>query len=108
MSQVNEVTVDGSTSSTAANTVEPNGSVENEKREVTISDTEADEANHISGDALLVGSEGGIRRLPIPSSDPNDPLNFPKWMKMGIIISGCWFGKLSKSATQDYLSSNIF
>jgi hypothetical protein len=53
---------------------------------------EVDEADHINGDAALVSNDGAIRRLPIPASDPNDPLNFPKWMKIGLIISSCWFG----------------
>ncbi|PQE25602.1 HOL1 (member of major facilitator superfamily) protein [Rutstroemia sp. NJR-2017a BBW] len=51
--------------------------------------------NHIAGNALLLNADGGIRRLPIPSSDPNDPLNFPLWMKAGIIVSSCWFAIMS-------------
>lgn len=40
---------------------------------------------------LLVDASGDILRLPVPSADPNDPLNFTKWEKMGVIISCCWF-----------------
>ncbi|CAI7618762.1 unnamed protein product [Penicillium pancosmium] len=46
---------------------------------------------------LLVNASGGILRLPVPSSDPNDPLNFTKWEKMGVIISCCWFSIMSLS-----------
>lgn len=40
---------------------------------------------------LLVDASGGILRLPVPSPDPNDPLNFTKWEKIGVIVSCCWF-----------------
>lgn len=42
---------------------------------------------------VLVDSSGEIRRLPIPSKDPNDPLNFSFAAKLGIIVSCCWFCK---------------
>jgi hypothetical protein len=78
-------------STTTANAVEPTKS-EHEKGETIIAENEVDEADHVNGDAALVSNNGTIRRLPIPASDPNDPLNFPKWMKIGLIISSCWFG----------------
>lgn len=31
---------------------------------------------HIEGSALLVNKQGGVRKLPVPSDDPNDPLNW--------------------------------
>jgi hypothetical protein len=31
---------------------------------------------HVEGSALLVNKEGGVRRLPVPSKSPNDPLNW--------------------------------
>ncbi|KAL4797786.1 major facilitator superfamily domain-containing protein [Aspergillus venezuelensis] len=46
---------------------------------------------------VLVDSDGHVQRLPIPSKDPNDPLNFTKWEKMGIIVSCCWFSAMSLS-----------
>ena len=52
-------------------------------------------SNHVDGNALLLSTDGRIRRLPIPSSDPNDPLNFPTWMKVGIVVSSCWFAIMS-------------
>jgi hypothetical protein len=50
---------------------------------------------HAAGNALLIASNGTIRKLPIPTSDPNDPLLFTKWQKLGIIVSCCWFCKKS-------------
>jgi hypothetical protein len=38
--------------------------------------------DHVDGNALLVNKVGAVRQLPPPSGDPNDPLNFPKWMKL--------------------------
>lgn len=31
---------------------------------------------HFEGSALLVNKKGGVRKLPVPSDDPNDPLNW--------------------------------
>lgn len=31
---------------------------------------------HIEGSALLVNKQGSIRKLPVPSDNPNDPLNW--------------------------------
>lgn len=54
---------------------------------------EGAEGAHSVGDALLMTSQGAIRRLPIPSNDPNDPLNFSKWEKSLVILACCWFCK---------------
>ncbi|KAF9637695.1 Sugar transporter conserved site [Lasiodiplodia theobromae] len=48
-----------------------------------------------AGDAMLVDKEGHVRRLPVPSSSPNDPLNFSYWKKAGVIVSCCWFAFMS-------------
>lgn len=50
---------------------------------------------HVEGNALLVGQNGAIRKLPVPSSDPNDPLNFSRWRKLGIVVACCWFSTMS-------------
>jgi hypothetical protein len=47
--------------------------------------------SHIVGNALLVANDGHVRLVPIPTHDPNDPLNFSNWRKAGIIFSCCWF-----------------
>lgn len=49
--------------------------------------------DHAVGNAFLVGADGRVRRIPVPSSDPNDPLNFLPWQKYGVIICCCWFCK---------------
>lgn len=48
-----------------------------------------------SGDVTLVDAEGNVRRIPVPSSDPNDPLNMSKWRKCGILITCCWYSIFS-------------
>ncbi|KAJ5481160.1 hypothetical protein N7539_007054 [Penicillium diatomitis] len=49
------------------------------------------------GDDVLVDAAGEIQRLPVPSADPNDPLNFTVWEKTGVIVSCCWFSIMSLS-----------
>lgn len=53
-----------------------------------VEDVEPQDARN--GD-LLVDAAGAVQRLPIPSTDPNDPLNFSIWEKIGVIVSCCWF-----------------
>jgi hypothetical protein len=48
-----------------------------------------------AGDLNLVDDHGNARRIPIPTADPNDPLNFSKWRKLGILASCCWFSIFS-------------
>ncbi|WZH44346.1 major facilitator superfamily domain-containing protein [Fusarium acuminatum] len=52
---------------------------------------------HIEGNALLVDRQGEIRKIPIPSSDPNDPLNFRPWEKWGLVFCCCWFSVMGLS-----------
>ena len=42
---------------------------------------------------VLIDNRGAVQRLPVPSDDPNDPLNFKRWEKFGIVFSCCWFCK---------------
>lgn len=46
-----------------------------------------------AGDVVLMNSMGEVRHVPIPSSDPNDPLNFSKYRKLGVLVCCCWFCK---------------
>ncbi|GAQ45086.1 MFS general substrate transporter [Aspergillus tubingensis] len=48
-------------------------------------------------DQVLVDEAGRIKRLPVPSDDPNDPLNFAVWEKTGIVVCCCWFSIMSLS-----------
>nr|OQO21698.1 hypothetical protein B0A51_11547 [Rachicladosporium sp. CCFEE 5018] len=41
----------------------------------------------VTGNVELVDRQGHIRRIPVPSSDPNDPLNFSKWRKAGALFT---------------------
>lgn len=47
----------------------------------------------VQKDEVLVNAAGSIQRLPVPSNDVNDPLNFTVWEKAGVIVSCCWFCK---------------
>jgi hypothetical protein len=53
------------------------------------------ETSQRAGDLNLLDDYGNTRRIPIPTSDPNDPLNFSKWRKLGILVSCCWFSIFS-------------
>lgn len=57
--------------------------------------TEASRQQHVEGNALLVDKQGQIRRLPIPSNSPNDPLNWKAWEKSAVIFCCCWFCELA-------------
>ena len=46
-----------------------------------------------AGEVLLVSGQDEIRKIPVPTSDPNDPLNFSKWRKIGVVTTCCWFCK---------------
>ncbi|KAI7209671.1 MFS general substrate transporter [Hortaea werneckii] len=48
-----------------------------------------------TGDVTLLDAAGHVRRVPTPSSDPNDPLNIHRWRKLGVIITCCWFSIFS-------------
>lgn len=56
-----------------------------------------DNHTHVDGNALLVNKDGEVRRIPVPSSDPNDPLNFRKWEKYGLVFCCCWFSSMGLS-----------
>lgn len=43
------------------------------------------------GDHFLVDNFGSVRKLPVPSADPNDPLNYSWAEKFGVVLSCCWF-----------------
>lgn len=47
----------------------------------------------IAGDVVMISGSDKVRRVPIPSDDPNDPLHFAQWRKIGIIFTCCWYGK---------------
>ncbi|EED24414.1 conserved hypothetical protein [Talaromyces stipitatus ATCC 10500] len=48
-------------------------------------------------DHILVDADGLVQRLPVPSKDSNDPLNYSWKEKASIIVSCCWFSAMSLS-----------
>jgi hypothetical protein len=44
---------------------------------------------HAVGNALLVGNDGHLRKVPVPSDNPNAPLNFLPWQKYRVILVCC-------------------
>ncbi|KAK2604097.1 hypothetical protein N8I77_007054 [Diaporthe amygdali] len=46
------------------------------------------------GDVLLVTSDD-VRRVPVPTDNPNDPLNSNPWKKAIIVANCCWFAVFS-------------
>jgi hypothetical protein len=54
-------------------------------------DAEHSNGQHVSGSALLIDKQGNVRKLPIPTANPNDPLNWKKWEKAAVIFCCCWF-----------------
>ncbi|CAI6098704.1 unnamed protein product [Clonostachys chloroleuca] len=53
--------------------------------------------DHVEGNALLVDKRGAVRKIPVPSSDPNDPLNFRPWEKYGVVVCCVWFSIMGLS-----------
>ncbi|KAM0278833.1 hypothetical protein ACHAQH_004909 [Verticillium albo-atrum] len=58
---------------------------------------EAQNHAHVEGNALLVNKASEIRKIPVPSSDPNDPLNFRAWEKYAVVFCCCWFSIMGLS-----------
>lgn len=64
-----------------------------EKLEDGNSISKAEVMDRTQGDVQLISTNNHVRRIPVPTNDPNDPLNFNKWRKLGIVITCCWFCK---------------
>jgi hypothetical protein len=45
-----------------------------------------------SAGVLLYDDDGNVRNLPVPSSDPNDPLNFGIWRQRLVLLAVCMYG----------------
>lgn len=74
--------------------MEHNENIKAVAENVEYADEKQTQTQVASGEVLLV-SEEQIRFLPIPTSNPNDPLIFTKWRKLGITITCCWFSVFS-------------
>lgn len=58
-----------------------------------------------AGEVVLI-SHGEVRRIPIPTNDPNDPLNMNKWRKAGVLLTCCWFCELIADTSLSPLSTD--
>lgn len=45
-----------------------------------------------SAGVLLYDDHGNVRNLPVPSCDPNDPLNFGIWRQRLVLLAVCMYG----------------
>lgn len=50
------------------------------------------EVEQIEGTVRLFDSDGNIRKIPIPSKDPTDPLTWSTWKRCIVLLSICVFG----------------
>ncbi|KAH7378874.1 major facilitator superfamily domain-containing protein [Cadophora sp. MPI-SDFR-AT-0126] len=50
------------------------------------------EVEQVEGTVRLFDSNGQIRKIPIPSNDPHDPLTWPTWKRAMVLITLCVYG----------------
>jgi hypothetical protein len=50
------------------------------------------ELEHVEGTVRLIDDAGRIRKIPVPSNDPTDPLTWSSWRRSLILASLCLFG----------------
>ncbi|KAF4985976.1 hypothetical protein FDECE_16192 [Fusarium decemcellulare] len=51
--------------------------------------------SYVEGNSLLIDKHGNVRHVPVPSKNPNDPLNWKPWQKWAVILTCCWFSVMS-------------
>lgn len=56
----------------------------------------AHQAVKFDGEVVLV-ADSAVQRIPVASADPNDPLNYSKLRKFGVMVTTCWFCKSCQS-----------
>lgn len=59
--------------------------VQDPKREIL-------EVEQVEGTVRLFDNDGNVRKIPIPSDDPTDPLIWPSWRRSLVLLSLCIFG----------------
>jgi hypothetical protein len=69
------------------------GGFHNSKREVF-------EVEQVEGTVRLFGDDGRVRKIPIPSDDPVDPLTWPSWRRSIVLLSLCVFGTVGFGVIQ--------
>lgn len=52
----------------------------------------ATEVEQVEGTVRLFDRQGHVRKIPIPSDDPTDPLTWPAWKRCMVLFSLCMFG----------------
>lgn len=50
------------------------------------------EVEHVEGTIKLFDDNGNVRKIPVPSDDPADPLTWSTWRRCMVLISLCVFG----------------
>ncbi|KAJ4180098.1 hypothetical protein NW759_017253 [Fusarium solani] len=80
--------------------MEEKGSTEVTGRAVAVEDVEIQGAG-----VLLYQEDGHARKLPVPSSDPNDPLNFGDGRQRLILAAVCVYGVAAFGSIQ---STSLF
>jgi hypothetical protein len=50
------------------------------------------EAEQVEGTVRLFDSQGQVRKIPIPSNDPSDPLTWSLWKRSLVLLCICVFG----------------
>ncbi|KAG6361451.1 hypothetical protein INS49_009678 [Diaporthe citri] len=56
------------------------------------------DSTQVVGSADMFDENGNLRLIPMPTSDPKDPLNLPNWRKWTAVGTLCFFGSLALSA----------
>jgi hypothetical protein len=58
------------------------------------------EVEQVEGTVRLFGNDGRVRKIPIPSDDPADPLTWSSWRRSIILLSLCIFGTVGFGVVQ--------
>ena len=69
-------------------------------RDISGKVTVIEHAESLRGGVLLYTDDGAVRKLPSPSSDPNDPLNLSPCRQRLIIAAVCFYGITGFGAVQ--------
>ncbi|KAH7027172.1 major facilitator superfamily domain-containing protein [Microdochium trichocladiopsis] len=74
--------------------------IDNAEAKAAVKTVTPDHVEDHEGGVLLYDEEGHARRLPVPSSSPNDPLNFGPWRQRLILVAVCVYGITSFGVIQ--------
>ncbi|KAG4431443.1 hypothetical protein IFR05_013075 [Cadophora sp. M221] len=74
--------------------------VENEDKDEKDVPALSSDVEQVEGTVRLFHSNGQIRKIPIPSNDPRDPLTWPTWQRSVVLVSLCVFGSAGFGVVQ--------